>query len=101
MDPRPDRPDRDGEGVGDLFVAEADDVAEDDRRPEFLGQAAEGGLDVVGKGLGRLVGTRAGREQALRVVREGPTGRRRRRRTSSRKTFVTIRDNQASIDPGW
>ena len=102
MDPGPDGPDGDGDGVGDLLVAEAHDVAEHDGGAEVLREAAQGGLNIVGESVGRLVGA-AGVAGSRRSGSSGrtSTGRRRLRRTSSRKTFVTIRDNQPSIDPGW
>ena len=66
--------------VGDLAVAQADDVAEHHRGPELLTEACECRLDVVGELLHRqrLVGRRPSREHPIGVV-----GKRRLRPTTA------------------
>ena len=87
--------------VGDLLVGEVAHVAQHDRHPELLGQRARAraGSRRTARCAPRRPRARAG---STRPGSSGSAsvGRRFRRRISSRNTFVTIRANQPSRDPG-
>ena len=94
--------DGDAEGLGDLLVGQAHDVAQHDRGAVVVGQPSQRGLHLVGERLGGRLSSAAAAGGTARSGSSGraSSGRRRRRRTSSRKALVVILLNHPSSEPG-
>ena len=90
-------------GPGDLGVVEVAQVAQDDRHPELVRQAGQGGVDVqppghgLDAGVGDVDDPGAGTVAPPSAAVEGGdpgTGRRARRRSSSRQALLITRYDQ-------